>query len=189
MTEADEFYAGLILQGRFDELLEHLYRNEGENMFNLVLHTIGDYDSAQDLVQESFIKIHRYVQQLRSPRAYRFWAYRITVNTCKTFLRQQQKDMQRTNDQVDESEITDETMATPPDQFHSQSLRQTLKKALLQLPPKYRTVVILHYYHDYKYEEIAAILSLPLNTVKSQIHRGKQQLSTLLDRKKVEDAL
>jgi RNA polymerase sigma-70 factor (ECF subfamily) len=189
MTEADEIYAGLIRQGRFSELLEQFYRDEGENIFNLVLHTIGDYDSAHDLVQESFIKIHRYVKQLRSPEAYRFWAYRVTVNTCKTYLRQQQKDRQReVNSDVD-NEIVDETMGTPHDQYVNESRRQMLEKVLLQLTPKYRTVIILYYYHDYKYDEIATILSLPLNTVKSLIRRGKQQLSRILDRKKVEDAL
>jgi RNA polymerase sigma-70 factor (ECF subfamily) len=189
MTETDEIYAGLIRRGRFSELLEQFYRDEGENIFNLVLHTVGDFDSAQDLVQESFIKIHRYVRQLRSPKSYRFWAYRVTVNTCKTYLRQQQKDRQReVNSDVDH-EIADETMGTPHDQYVDESRRQMMEKALSQLTPKYRTVVILYYYHDYKYDEIATILSLPLNTVKSLIRRGKQQLSRVLDRKKVEDAL
>jgi RNA polymerase sigma-70 factor (ECF subfamily) len=189
MTEADKIYAGLIRQGRFSELLEQFYRDEGENIFNLVLHTVGDYDSAQDLVQEGFIKLHRYVRQLRSPESYRFWAYRIVVNTFKTFLSQQQKDRQRLGDSHDEGDIADETGITPPDQFHNEAVRRTLQKALSQLTPKYRTAVILYYYHDYKYDEIATILSLPLNTVKSLIRRGKQQLSRILDRKKVEDAL
>ncbi|UCD37963.1 MAG: RNA polymerase sigma factor [Fidelibacterota bacterium] len=189
MTEADENYAGLIRQGRFNELLEQFYRDEGENIFNLVLHTVGDYDSAQDLVQESFIKIHRYVRQLRSPEVYRFWAYRIVVNTCKSFLRQQQKDLQRLGDSHDEDMIIDETAITPPDQFHNESVRQALQQALSQLTSDYRTVLLLYYYHDYKYDEIATILSLPLNTVKSQIRRAKQQLSRSLARKKVEDAL
>lgn len=189
MTEADEIYAGLIRQERFNELLEQFYRHEGENIFNLVLHTVGDYDSAKDLAQESYIKIHKYVKQLRSPEAYRFWAYRITVNTCRTFLRQQQKDMQRLSNPQDEGEIADETALAPPDHFQNESVRQMLKQALSLLTHDYRTVLILYYYHDYKYDEIATILSLPLNTVKSQLRRGKQQLSRILDRKKVEDVL
>lgn len=188
MTEADELYAGLIRQERYGELLEQFYRIEGKNLFNLVLYTVGDYDSAQDLFQESFIKIHRYVRQLRSPTSYRYWAYRITVNECKRFLRKEQKEMQRLDNPDDDGDIVDETGITPPDEFHGESVRQALQKALLQVGTKYRTVIILYYYHDLKYDEIAAILSLPLNTVKSLIHRGKQQLSRILDRKKVEYA-
>lgn len=188
MTEADEIYAGLIRQGRYRELLEQFFRDEGENIFNVVLHTVGDYTSAQDLVQESFFKIHRYVKQIRIPESYRFWAYRIAVNTCRTYLRQQQKDMQRMNDQVEDIDIVDQSLILPDEQFQHQSLRQILHHALSELTPAIRTAVLLHYYHGYKYEEIAEILSLPLNTVKSHIHRGKQRLSKLLDRKKVEDA-
>lgn len=189
ILEADTIYAGMIRQGRFEELLEQFYRDEGENVFSLVLHTVGDHGAAQDLFQESFIKIHRYVRQLRTPESYRFWAYRIIVNTCKTWLRQQQKDRQRMGDPYDENDSTIEGGTDPAEQFRDESVRQTVQQALSRLAPDYRTVILLHYYHDYKYEEIAAILSTPLNTVKSKLHRGKQQLSKLLDRKKVEDAL
>ncbi len=189
MTEADEIYAELIRQERLSELLEQFYRNEGENIFNLVLHTVGDYEAARDLVQEGFIKIHRYVRQLRCPEVYRFWAYRITINTCKSYLRNQQKELQRSDDSYDVDILVDEAGPTPPDQFNKESIRQDLQKALAQITPAYRTVILLYYYHDYTYHDIATILALPLNTVKSQIHRGKQQLSRVLDRKKVEDVL
>ena len=189
MTEADELYADLIRERRYNELLEQFYRDEGENIFNLVLHTVCDHATAQDWVQESFIKLHRYVRHLRSPESYRFWAYRITVNTCKTHLRECQKQNRRTDGQIDASEVADGQVATPEEQLLQQSTRQMVQYALAQLTPEYRTAVLLHYYHGHKYEEIATILSLPLNTVKSQIHRGKQQLSRYLWRKKVEDAV
>ena len=189
MTEADTMYAGLIRRGQFSELLEQFYRDEGENVFNLLLHTVDDHDAAQDLFQESFIKIHRYVSQLRTPESYRFWAYRIIVNTCKTWLRQQQKDRQRMGDPYDEDDSEADAGIDPADEFRAESVRQTMEHALSRLAPEYRTVILLHYYQDYKYEEIAAILSMPLNTVKSKLHRGKHQLAKLLDRKKVEDAL
>lgn len=124
----------------------------------------------QDVTQEVFIKLYRFLHQYRAAK-FTTWLYKITVNTARDYYRKEQREkfkgeklQQQTEQQymlVDKEDIE-------------------LHEAILELDEKYRIPIVLYYFHDLKYEEIAEVLAVSLSTVKVRLLRAKEQLKQKL---------
>jgi RNA polymerase sigma-70 factor (ECF subfamily) len=128
---------------------------------------LGDRDAAEDAAQEAFIRaftrLDRYEARLG---AFRNWLLRITANTCINELRRRERRVRH-----EESGGADALgSVVEPDTEGREARVATVREALQELPPAERQALLLAYYHDMPYREIAGLFGIPLGTVKSRIH-------------------
>lgn len=152
----------------FGELVKE-YR---QTVHALCYHKIGDFQNAQDLVQETFLKAYLSLSQLRDPDKFSSWLYRIATNNCNMWLR---KRSEKTLSLKDPDKLQD-TSPSIYEGYHKRELEIKVKEALSRLSENNRLVITLHYLAGHSYNEMAEFLNLPLTTVKSRVHEGRKQL-------------
>ncbi|MFH1863212.1 MAG: sigma-70 family RNA polymerase sigma factor [bacterium] len=157
-------------QAAFGELVKRYQ----DMVFTLVCRTLGRSERAADVSQEVFIRAWRGLSNFQEKSKFSSWLYRITVNCCISEIRKSGKMV----DDLGSEEL--ETLRIPTaenDHFEKQVEKKDLIERLLsQLPPLYRTMVVLHYLQDLDLQEIAIILDRPLGTVKAYLHRARKHL-------------
>src|SRR6266852_5664552 len=136
--------------------------------YNIAYGVLNDHDDAQDVAQESFVRLHRYIKSFRGDALFSTWLYRIVMNTS---LNHESKRKTRNAREVRGS---DQSMmmgadATPPPQPDVQS---HIEKALHELPTLQRAVVILRHINGLSTNQVSGILRCSEGTVKTHLHRG-----------------
>jgi RNA polymerase sigma-70 factor (ECF subfamily) len=158
----------------FQELVDR-YKNL---VFALIARTVQDRSRAEDLAQEVFLRVHRGLPYFRGEARLSTWIYRIVANVCA------QEVVRPTAISLDDERIRNRVAASTSasdERFGTLELRDRLEKAVARLPANYRFLVAAHYLDCVRYEDLAEALQLPLGTVKTQLHRAKQQLRRLLE--------
>jgi RNA polymerase sigma-70 factor (ECF subfamily) len=146
-------------------------------VFALIARTVQDRSRAEDLAQDVFLRIHRGLPYFRGEARLSTWIYRIVANVC---LHEQTRPP-AAESLDDERTRARATTSKTDRQFGDLELRDRLEKAIARLPANYRLLVAAHYLDGVQYEDLADALQLPLGTVKTQLHRAKQQLRRLLE--------
>jgi RNA polymerase sigma-70 factor, ECF subfamily len=149
-------------------------------VYGLIYRMVRDRGLADDLAQDVFLKVHRGLPYFRGEARLSTWIFRIVQNVCV-----QTRTGRRPDVSLDDGQDTDR----PPRQFGSEDQsfaaiedRDRLDKALAQLPPNYRMLVVAHYMRGVQYESLAEALNLPLGTVKTHLYRAKRRLRELLEK-------
>ncbi len=137
-----------------------------ENYYRLAYSYTKNPEDALDIVQESIYKAISSLDTLEDPRALKTWFYRILVNTSLDFLREQKKI------NVMDEELLEIHISGKEDLYPDIDLQ----KALDELPPAYRSIIVLRYFEDLKIEEVAAILNINANTVKTRLYTALKKL-------------
>lgn len=141
------------------------------------------------MTQEAFIRVMRSLHTYRAETRFTTWLYRLATNVCLDGLRRRGRPVASLDVAGDEDEpslgerLTDTDPWSEPE--HGTQLRESadeVRGALHQLNEPQRLALTLHYFEDMRYEEIAQVMGLPLNTVKSHIRRGKERLASILGR-------
>ena len=158
-------------EGAFEELVDR-YK---DLVFALIARTIPDRSRAEDVAQDVFLRVHRGLPYFRGEAQLSTWIYRIVANVCL-----QDQARPRTAVSLDDADHASLAPAGSDRQFGDIELRDRLEKAIARLPANYRLLVAAHYLKGVRYEDLAEALQLPLGTVKTQLHRAKQQLRRLL---------
>lgn len=143
-----------------------------QNVHAFCYHRIGDFQDAQDLVQEIFLKVYLSLNQLRDPGKFSGWLYRIAINNCNLWLRKRKA---KTLSLEDPDKFED-TSPSIYEGYQRKELESKIKEALSQLSENNRLVITLRYLAGRSYNEMAEFLNLPLSTVKSRVHEGRKQL-------------
>ena len=156
-----------------------------EAIYNLIYRMIRDKDEVEDLTQEAFIKAFTSLSSFNDEFAFSTWLYKIATNNCIDYIRR--KKLQTFSiDKPIESKESDFVYELPdstyePDQeLIDRQRRKMLEDAISSLPAKYRQVIHLRHVEEKEYQEIAAILKLPLGTVKAHIFRAREMLNKYL---------
>jgi RNA polymerase sigma-70 factor (ECF subfamily) len=144
-------------------------------------------EDAADLAQEAFVRLFRALPQYNGESRFTTWLYRLVVNLGRDELRRRGRQVPIALPAADEdgqddlaSVADDDRWSDPSLALDSRELRDDVRRALAQLEEHYRLVLTLYYFDDMKYNDIAEVLDIPLNTVKSHIRRGKERLASLL---------
>lgn len=175
----DQTLVSRVLEGD-DCAFEYLFNRYRDAISRLFLQRLGASSSspadADDLLQETFIKVyvnlHRY-----SPR-YTFgqWLYTIARNTFIDYVRKRQDDLS-----IDEKFSSPASNTpTPEESVINAQRRLQIEHCIARLPENYRKLIRMRFFDEYSYEEIAVKLSLPLGTVKTQIHRARERMCRLI---------
>ena len=137
---------------------------------------LGGVNDADDLLQETFIKVYINLHRYSTDYTFGQWVYTIARNTFIDFVRRRQDDLS-----IDERfSSPPSTAPTPEESVISLQQRTQIEHYLERLTPRYRTLIVMRFFDEYSYEEIAAKLTLPLGTVKTQIHRAREQMCKLI---------
>ncbi|MDR2890522.1 MAG: sigma-70 family RNA polymerase sigma factor [Alistipes sp.] len=159
---------------------EHLFDRYGASLHRLYLGRTGNADDTDDLIQEVFVKAFLNLSSYDARYAFGQWIYTIAKNTFIDYVRRRRDDLSIDNTR---GEYIRQPASPAPDPeegiIRSQQWAQ-FEGHLAKMSPKYRRLVELRFFKELSYEEIAAQLSLPLGTVKTQIHRARTQLCTLI---------
>ncbi len=162
-------------------LLEQWMQEYGTRIMRLAYLYVKDRQIAEDVAQDVFIKAYRHLDDFRGDSAAYTWLYRITVNLCRDRLRSPW--WKRL---VFPGEMPAAAGGELPEEEALSTLRnEAIMKRVLALPDHYREIVVLYYYEDLSTGDIAAITGLPENTVKTRLHRARQQLKETLTREGV----
>jgi RNA polymerase sigma-70 factor (ECF subfamily) len=157
-------------------------------MYNYVARMVGDPVEAEDLTQEAVLRAHRAITSFRGGATFQTWLYRIATNICVDALRKRSRKNSRVSSldnplRAGESEMARDVAdgaRDPQALLEASELRAEVSRAIRQLSPKLRAVVVLFDLQGLTYEEIAHSLRLPLGTVKSRLFNARSRLRDLL---------
>ena len=168
--------------GGDDTAFEYLFNRYRDAIHRLFVQRLGGTNDADDLLQETFIKVFLNLGKYDTAFTFGQWIYTIARNTFIDFMRKRRDDLQ-----IDTSPAGGTAYINPPSHeatpeervINNQNGKQ-LENHLSHMTPRYRRLIELRFFKEYSYEEIAAELDIPLGTVKTQIHRARTQLCKLI---------
>ena len=175
----EQFQAGTV------EAFNLLVSRYSERLMRYLYGFLGDVKRCEDLLQETFLRVHRNRHSYQRIAKFSTWLYTIAGNLARSEYRKRKRrrmyslqSVNRDNEEY-ELEIPDETFL--PDKHAESSIQDAyIQQALREIPASFREVVVLRDVQQLAYEEIAEITGLPMGTVKSRINRGRTKLQALL---------
>ncbi len=175
----------------YRELLDRYQRP----VFSLVYRMVRDRELAEDLAQETFVKVFNHLESYNPKYKFSSWIFKIASNLSIDHLRKKTPELvsldgsrnARTSEEAESSRITIASSDQTPDQhLEAKELGGEIELAIGQLRSEYRTAIVLRHIEGRPYEEIAEIMEVPLGTVKTYIHRARSELRELLAHLRVE---
>ncbi|KGR78591.1 RNA polymerase sigma factor [Ureibacillus sinduriensis] len=145
-------------------------------IYTTVFRLVCQHDTAQDLVQEIFIKVFYNLHKYKAVGSFNAWLYRIVVNQCYDYLRKQSK--QPLHGEIESIEIQ-----SPENKILQKEQLQQLDQLLHQLDKTEYLILLLRYINELSYDEISEVLQIPLNEVRNKLHRSKCKLRQLATKK------
>lgn len=157
-------------------------RDHFDYVYQLALMRSGNRALAQDITQETFIRVYKGLSNFRQDAQLSTWIYRITMNVCHTYLKKESThQLKQTLTDVEDS--LHQTRSPSPEETMIEDDRKAQVWAAIQtLTPAQADVITLFYLKEYDYTEISDILQMPMGTVKSHLHRGRNALKEHLEK-------
>ena len=157
---------------------EELYRAHAGRLFSLTCRMLGNPADAEDLLQEVFLAAHRKLDTFRGDSALGTWLYRLAANLCLDYLRSRAARTSQVTDSLDDEPwIPDAGSRGLAERTVS---KMDLERALALLPDGCRAAFVLHDVEGLEHGEVAAVLGIAEGTSKSQVHKARRRLRTLL---------
>jgi RNA polymerase sigma-70 factor (ECF subfamily) len=165
-------------QDRAFELLLERYRTE---LVQFLIRFVGQRSSAEDLFQDTFLQVHQSLHTFDSQKRFKPWLFTIAANKARDHLRKYSRrqstaaistiaddDAQAGSRAI--IDLLEANLPLPPENVEGQETRQQVRQTIEALPTHLREVLLLAYFNQFSYKEIAAMLHVPLGTVKSRLH-------------------
>jgi RNA polymerase sigma-70 factor (ECF subfamily) len=150
-------------------------------VYSIAMSITRDPTDAADLTQDALIRFIRAIGQYRGETKLSTWLYRLVVNLGIDRMRRRGAPPIRLDDEgIDVDVASDDPIDDVAAVAERAEEAQIVRAAVAQLPDAQRLALTLHYFEDQRYEDIAEVMGVPLNTVKSHIRRGKERLAVLL---------
>ena len=185
----DADVVALAQQGR-DAAFRELIRRYERPVFSLIYRMVRDRELAEDLAQDTFIKVLNHIDRYRPEVKLSSWLFKIANNVAIDHLRRRQlatvsidgSPNARTSDAIEATSFdVAGQQESALDELEARELGTAIERAISSLRPEYRSCIMLRHVEGRSYEEIAATLDLPLGTVKTYIHRARHELRRALE--------
>ena len=185
----DADVAALAKEGR-EPAFRELVRRYERPVFSLIFRMVRDRETAEDLAQDTFIKVLNHIDRYRPEFKLSSWLFKIANNVAIDHLRRRQLDTismdgspHAVTAEAVESTRFDvaDTTENALDEMEAKELGSAIEQAIGRLRPEYRACIMLRHVEGRSYEEIATTLDLPLGTVKTYIHRARHELRRALE--------
>lgn len=156
---------------------EALVREHQDFAYHVALSALGSTQDAEDAVQEAFVRAWKALDSFRFEAKFSTWLYRIVMNICYNRLPKIKREFNSLPPEESGSEVIDRHRQRDPDAYlEGKELFEFIQQELDNLPENYRIMLLLRLREGSSYAEIAEILDIPLGTVKTGIHRAREQL-------------
>ena len=156
-----------------EKALEILISKYLKPIYNFIFSYVQNQQDAEDLTQETFLKMWRNLKKFKKEKNFENWLFTIAKNTCFDFLRKKRKNLILNAENL---EIVADLAPSLLEKMEKESLLEKLKKEIENLPFKMKEVINLHYNFNLNFREISEILGEPMNTVKSRHKRAISKL-------------
>ena len=175
----EETQSGLIDACRRGDTdaLQALFGLHKDRLYSIALRYSGDGSAAEDIVQDTFLKLTTALARFRGESSFDAWLYRLVVNACFDHRRRLKRLLPAVESLL---EMVRSPGRSPLDHALVKERSGLLRDAVARLDPEHRIVVVLRYSAGFSYEEIAGILEIPAGTVASRLHRAHGMLEKRL---------
>ncbi len=184
-VKTDEYWVERYLAGEASAF-DHLVQSTQGRLFASILRIVGSRDEAFDVLQETYLKVFRNIEKFERGCSFYTWVYRIAVNQSISHKRKRRLPSLRLGRSdheggcdLDPADPNSETSTL--DNLLIDERNGFIEKALNSLPPAQRAVLVMCDYDDLRYDEIATVLGMPIGTVRSRIHRAREELRKKLE--------
>jgi RNA polymerase sigma-70 factor (ECF subfamily) len=179
MADSSERAALLRLRNGSTKGLEVLVDRHGEELMRYLYAIVGNRDAAEDLFQETWIRVARGIHGFDPDRPFAPWLFRVARNLAYDHMRSAGRWVFAGPEEGEG--FYPQPPPTPPDFAEEIAARDTTTKLLARLEPAFREVVALRFLGERSYQEMADLLGVPLGTVQSRLHRALDRLAEMVD--------
>lgn len=164
-------------QNAFAEIVE-IYKDK---VYQICYRMLGNRHEAEDIAQEAFIRAYVNIDRYNPTKKFSTWLFRIATNLSIDRIRKKKPDYYLDAEVSGTEGLTMYSQvaakgALPEEEVESLELQDLVQAEIVKLPDKYRSVIVLKYIEELSLKEISEILDLPIGTVKTRIHRGREAL-------------
>jgi RNA polymerase sigma-70 factor (ECF subfamily) len=172
-------------RGGQTEAFGALVRRYQDRLYSTVLRLVGSSEDAEDVLQDTFVRAFERLDQFHGDSSFYTWIYRVAVNLALSGYRRRRVRASLKRSRMWSAPVSSEPADSSPEADPTISLERAereriIEDALDRLGPDHRAVVILKDFDGHRYEEISAILDIPVGTVRSRLHRARCELRDLL---------
>ncbi len=167
----------IIMSGDNDAFGEIVARYKNL-VYSVILRMINDYEEANDISQEVFIKVYKNLGKYQPEYKFSTWIMRITTNHVIDFLRKRKQETVN----IEDVDYELSSSSNPEREYLEKEQGEIFAKAIAQLPDMYKMPIVLYHIKRFSYQEIADMLNIPLSKVKNRIFRGRRLLKEILER-------
>ncbi len=180
IVASDSALVEMVLGGdsKAFEYLFNRYRGSIQQLY--LQRTGGNAEDADDLLQETFIKVYLNLHRYDNTYTFGQWIYAIARNTFVDFMRKRRDDLSIDVIPSENYAASTSSTLTPEESIINSQQKTQLEQFLERMAPRYRKLVELRFFRELSYEEIAEQMEMPMGTVKTQIHRARTQLCRLI---------
>lgn len=173
--------------GEGDSFSEIVQRYAGE-LYRFLARFTGNAAAAEDLLQETFLQVHQSAERFDQSRRLRPWLFTIAANKARDWLRSQRRRTEvsldaevgrQSEESVTFAEIFEGNEALPEEILGDAEQREMVRRVIEQLPPALRQVLLLGYFQQLPYKDIAEIVGVPVGTIKSRLHTALKRFAVL----------
>ncbi len=178
MTTNDQVYINKILDGDTNAftLLVDRYK---DLVFTLALRMVKNKEEAEEVSQDTFIKVYKSLTKFKGDSKFSTWIYRVAYNTCLDRLKKNKRQQRTvTIDEYTEHQV--KTLDNALDKIEEQEKQQAIKNCLELLPSEDSFILTLYYFEELSLDEISKIIGLKPNNVKVKLFRSRKKMATIL---------
>ena len=176
MEQKDDIYYIEKVKAGQTNAFSYIVEKYQDIVFSIALKVLRNRDDAEEMAQESFIKVYKSLHTFKGTAKFSTWIYRITYNTCISEVRKRKMNFTSTDD----IEIRDEDQELNLDGIPEENRARVIKQALDQLPEDEYTLVLLYYFEEQSIEEISKVTGLSESNTKVKLYRARKKLYTII---------
>ena len=180
-TNDDIHYINLIIEGNSNafNILVDRYK---DLVFSLALKMVKNREEAEEVAQDTFIKVFKSLSQFKGDSKFSTWIYKVTYNTCLDRLKKQKREQQVVSiDEFNTNQI--KSIDNALDKMENEEREKAIQDCIQLLPADDAFLLTLFYFEDQSLEEIAKVIGLTANNVKVKLFRSRKKLTTILKEK------
>jgi len=168
---------------------QRLYLDTYKSVFYLALRMVKNTEDAEDITQEVFITVNEKISELREPGAFYKWVNQITANKCAAFLRKYRGIVALDDEEEILKIVEDDPLNLPDKAIDNEATRKIILDVIDALPDGQRACIMYYYYQQYTITQIADLLELNENTVKSRLALARGKIRTALEEKEKKEGI
>jgi len=169
----------MLIRAGDTSAFEILVMRYQKQIFALAYRLGGDYDEANDMAQEAFLRIYRELPRYDASRRFFPWMYKVAYNTCLNVLHKRPREAANL-DQMGDTAAPDAAAHSPTAAYAETERAEVIHRALQSLPEQYRIPLTLKYLGGLSYQEISEQMDLPVSTIETRLFRGRNMLRSAL---------